>query len=236
LAVAENQSADIILFMTQDAVLQGAESLARLLETFDDPEVGAAYGRQLPFPDATPFAAHARRFNYPPQSRISTMADVPRLGIKATFISNSFAAYRLAALHDVGSFPQACIVSEDTYVTAKMLKAGWALAYCAEAQVFHSHNYSLCQEFKRYFDIGVFHSREPWVQREFAVAEAEGRRFVISEMKYLLRNAPSLLLLAVIRTLAKYIGFRMGLYEDKLPVTLKSRLSMQPAFWRRERH
>ena len=41
--------------------------------------------------------------------------------MKTAFNSNSFAAYRRKALKDVGGFPINTILSEDMYVTAKML-------------------------------------------------------------------------------------------------------------------
>jgi len=45
--------ADWVVFMTQDAVLAEPEAIARLLQAFADPRVAAAYGRQLPHPEAT---------------------------------------------------------------------------------------------------------------------------------------------------------------------------------------
>lgn len=74
------------------------------------------------------------------------------------------------------------------YVAAKMLKCGWKVAYCANATVYHSHNYSLLDEFRRYFDIGVFNAREPWVLAEFGVAESEGVKFIRSEFLFLFRK------------------------------------------------
>ena len=171
-------------------------------------------------------------FNYPAESRIKTFADIPCLGIKSAFISNSFAAYRRSALEAVGGFPTNCIVSEDTFVAAKMILSGWQIVYCAEAQVYHSHNYNYYQEFQRYFDIGVFHAREPWVRKRLGGAEGEGRRFFFSEVKFLLRKAPYLVLSACLRSAIKYLGFRTGLLEKYLPFGLKRRLSMQKSFWR----
>ena len=79
------------------------------------------------------------------------------------FISNSFAAYRVSVLKEVGGFPDDVIFGEDMFVATKMLKAGYKIAYAAGACVYHSHDYSLWQEMKRYFDMGVFHAREPWI-------------------------------------------------------------------------
>lgn len=232
LAVELCPDADILIFMTQDALLATPDSLVNLAASFSDPKIGAAFGRQLPQTVAGPIETHARIFNYPPISRVKSLADIPILGIKTAFISNSFAAYRRSALEAVGGFPSHCIVSEDTFVAAKMLLAGWQISYCAEAQVHHSHRYNYFQEFQRYFDIGVFHACEPWVRKRLGGAEGEGRRFFISEMKFLLNRAPHLLLSACLRTVIKYLGFRIGLAERYLPIGLKRRLSMQKSFWR----
>src|SRR5690606_13787757 len=62
--------AEIIVFLTQDALLADPDAIERLLEPFADDRVGAAYGRQLPHRDATPIGAHARLFNYPPVSQV----------------------------------------------------------------------------------------------------------------------------------------------------------------------
>src|SRR5665811_1743116 len=40
--------AEILVHLTQDAILQGPAELANLLAAFDDGSVAAAYGRQLP--------------------------------------------------------------------------------------------------------------------------------------------------------------------------------------------
>lgn len=222
---------DIVIFLTQDALIADQNALMQLVAAFDDPNVGAAFGRQLPYPDASPTAAHARYFNYPSESRVVDESDIPRLGIKTAFLSNSFAAYRRDALIRAGGFPEGSILSEDMIAGARLLKAGWRLAYCAEACVFHSHNYSLIEEFQRYFDIGVLHHREAWLLAWLGRAEGEGGRFVRSEVGYLLRQAPWRLPEAALRTLLKYTGYRLGKSEARLPIGVKRRLSMHKHFW-----
>ena len=138
---AEN-FADILVFMTQDAILASPDSLEKLLVPFSDPEVAAVCGRQLPHHNATPLAAHTRYFNYPSESRVRTMADISALGIKTAFMSNSFAAYRLSVFDKLGGFPDNTILAEDMYLTAKMILSGYKVAYCAEAKVFHSQLYT----------------------------------------------------------------------------------------------
>ncbi len=226
--------ADIVLFLTQDALLANPDAIEKLLATFADDSVGAAYGRQLPHRNAGPIGAHARLFNYPAQSQLRGLADSARFGIKTVFISNSFAAYRRSALMSVGGFPLNTIMNEDTFVAGKLLINGWKLAYSGDAAVFHSHDYGFADEFRRYFDIGVFHTHTPWLQQTFGGAAGEGLRFVISELRYLRKNAPWLIPSALLRTGLKWLGFKMGgALHRKMPSRFNRFLSLHKAYWLR---
>jgi len=156
---------DIIVFLTQDALPADEYAIENLIKPFcnDNQNIGATYGRQLPRQGSNPIEAYARLFNYPPASLIKTIADIPNLGIKTTFMSNAFAAYQRAALQSIGGFPVNTILGEETYVASKLLLSNWKIAYCADAKVYHSHNYSHIEEFQRYFDTGVVHLREPLI-------------------------------------------------------------------------
>lgn len=232
LGVASLPDADILIFLTQDAVLADEHALEKLVDPFADRRVGAAYGRQLPHRDARPIGAHARLFNYAAQSSLRSLEDRTRFGLKTAFVSNSFAAYRRTALNAVGGFPHNTIMNEDTYAVGKMLLAGWQIAYCADARVFHSHDYGYAEEFRRYFDIGVFHAREPWLRQTFGQAEGEGQRYVLSELAYLWRHASLLLPSAVLRTALKWAGYKLGCAEKRIPPRLKPYLSLHHRFWR----
>lgn len=223
--------ADIYVFLTQDAILADDRSIENLLAAFDDAGIGCAYGRQLPHRNAGVFGTIARKFNYPPQSHVYRFDDRKRYGIKTAFISNSFAAYRKKAMEQVHGFPIDTILSEDMYVAAKMLLKGWSVAYAAEALVYHSHDYSIIQEFKRYFDIGVFHARESWIQHAFGKAEGEGKRFVLAELRYVIKHCPYRLPEMVLRDGMKFFGYRLGYNEKFLKRTWKIKLSMLPRFW-----
>lgn len=202
--------AQIVVYLTQDAILASENALAILLRAFDDPRVGAAYGRQLPRPGANPIEAHARLFNYPPISSIQSLEDKATMRFKTIFFSNSFGAYRKSALEQAGGFPKESNFGEDTVVAARLLQSGWRIAYVAEAQTYHSHAYSFSEEFRRYYKIGKLHGSEPWLVREFGNASGEGRRFVLSEIGYLLPRAPRLIPEAILRSGLKYLGYQRG--------------------------
>ncbi len=230
-AIDESEGYELVVFLTQDAILSSADSLSNIIHYFKDKNVAAVCGRQLPRKMAKPIEVHARIFNYGDQSFVRSMDDVKIYGLKTVFISNSFAAYRISALKEVGGFPDNVIFGEDMYMAAKLLKAGYKIAYAADACVYHSHDYTLLQEFRRYFDMGVFHARELWIRQEFGGAEGEGLKFVTSELRYLLKHAFWRIPEALLRKGFGYAGFRLGLIEGHLPLWLKRRLAMNKSFF-----
>lgn len=225
--------ANILIYLTQDAVPDGADAFVSLVRAFSDPEIGAAYGRQLPRQSASPIEAHSRLFSYPDASQVRSWESRKAMGFKSIFFSNAFGAYRREALMSVGGFSPDVIFGEDTLVVARMHRAGWKTAYVADAMVRHSHGYTITEEFRRYFDIGVLHAREGWLNEQFGSASGEGRRFVVSELKYLLKHgahhAPS----AMARTLAKYAGYKIGRRESRIAPSLKVHLGLNRQFWSR---
>jgi rhamnosyltransferase len=223
---------EVLVYLTQDAVLADPDAIAALLRVFTDPSIGAAYGRQLPRRSAGAIEAHARLFNYPPGSSVRSLASREQMGFKSIFISNSFAAYRRDALMSVDGFPRNVIFGEDTITAAKMLLSGWRIAYAGEAKVYHSHDYTRSQDFKRYFDIGVLHARERWLLREFGGTGGEGSRFLRSELRYLWQNDKGCIPSALIRTVLKLVGYRLGRNENKLSLGWKRKLSMHHGFWK----
>ena len=202
---------DVIIFLTQDVLIKDDESLARLVKIFgEDKSVGLSYGRQLPHANATDEAKILRAFNYPPESQLRSFDDRKIFGIKTAFASNSFAAYRVDALQSVGGFPSHVPLSEDMYVAAKMLLRGLKIYYAAEAQVYHSHNYTAAQEFRRYVQIGKFHAQEPWIRETFGSAEGAGKKFVIMKLAALAKKNPLDCAGAIFRDAAKFFGYRIG--------------------------
>ena len=219
---------DILVYLTQDSLPVGETTVTTLVERLvADERIGAAFGRQIPHRNATPFAKHLREFNYPPQSHQRSFQDRSRYGIKTLFCSNSFAAYKRKALEAVGWFKDGLLMGEDMHACAKLLKQGFHVAYVPEAVVIHSHNYSVRQEFKRYFDLGAFFGKEPWILQEYGTAEGEGLRFISSEVSFLMqRRLPHYIPLSLLRIVAKGAGYRLGHLSPYLPGKLVRWASM----------
>lgn len=229
--VSENPGYDFYIFLTQDAYLEEADAIESLIMPFADVEVGAVCGRQLPHLDASLLAQHARLFNYPDTSQTKSFLDAPVLGLKTAFMSNSFAAYRGSALQEVGGFPEHVIFAEDMYVAAKMLLGGWKVAYAGDAICRHSHNYTLLEEFRRYFDMGVFHARERWIREGFGSAGGEGVRYVKSELQFLGLARLYLWPAAILRNVCKLLAYKLGQNEQRIPIGLKKKIGMYKGYW-----
>ncbi len=224
---------EILVFMTQDAVPAADNALEGLVRPFaQDEKIAAAYGRQLPNSDATPFSAHLRLFNYPAQSQVRCWADRSRCGFKTIFISNSFAAYRRDVLAAHGFFPQKVLFGEDTLTVAKLLENGYCVAYVGDAAVYHSHNYSILQDIKRYFDIGVFHVDQKDQLMKFGGPGGAGMQFVRSEIAMLWADKKYYLIPeSCLRNLGKFTAYQLGKRYKRLPRCCARRMSMHPSWW-----
>jgi len=231
--MAEN---DIVVYLTQDVLPRNRSLLEHLVAPLAaSPAVGVTYGRQLPSFDASEIAAHLRLFNYPETSATRSFSDRNSLGLKTVFASNSCAAYRKSALGDIGYFPGGLIFGEDSWAAGRLLEAGFELAYVAEAEVYHSHNYSWTEDFSRYFDIGVFHQDQRWLIETFGGAERRGLAYIRSGITYLCnRRKYSMLGDFMVRVGVKFIGYRLGRLHKIIPRSLASRLSMNSNWWHKD--
>ena len=231
---AQQASGDIVVFLTQDALPVDNHAIERIVKVFEDDAIGAAYGRQIAYEQTSLFGKHLRRFNYPETSHLRTIADSQQYGMKTVFLSDSFAAYRVEALRKIDWIKDGLISSEDSYAGAKMLLANYTLAYVADAQVYHSHSYTIMEEFRRYFDIGVFYNRQKWIQERFGKAEGEGKRYIISEFKYLLKNRAYLKIPEFfIRNAMKYAGYKLGQQHKKFSPSMIQKMTMHPLWWKK---
>lgn len=213
---ALRQSAgDYVLFFTQDAIPTDRTCIEKLLSAFSSPDIAAVFGRQIARPDAPEYEKLTRQFNYPDQARIWREVDIPRYGVKSYFFSNACSAYRRDAYLSVGGFDTPILSNEDMMMAAKLLHAGYALAYTPDAAVYHSHCYTLSEEMRRNTRIGkvMGQYRDRLSQ---ANADAEGwrlLRFVGGELAR--RRQYGELFVFYTHAAARFAGNRIGKIIDK---------------------
>jgi len=133
-------SHDLVVFWNSDCVALSPHTLSRLVAAFDDVQVQAAFGRQLPRPEAHGWV------------RRDYAASFPATGAAPSWLPLSLvlAAMR-RSIWTQRSFYRAAWGSEDVEWGHWARGAGHQVRYIADAIVMHSHNYTLRQLYGRQF-------------------------------------------------------------------------------------
>lgn len=131
---------DIVVFQNSDVIPVGNDMLQHLLAAFDDPETYAAFGRQLPRPEALPWVRHDYARSFPDAG-----ASPPWMPL-----SLALAAMRKSAWAKKPFYTTAW-ASEDTEWGHWARRQGMKIKYVPQAAAVHSHNYTLPQLYGRRF-------------------------------------------------------------------------------------
>ncbi len=223
--------APVFVMMTQDAMPADEFLLERLVANLSE-DVAVSYARQLPDADCSVLEQFSRLFNYPAKSCVKSGKDLERLGIKTYFCSNVCAAYRRDIYEELGGFVKHTIFNEDMIYAAGAVKAGYSIAYEAQAQVVHSHNYNCRQQFHRNFDMGVSQAQHPEIFRNIK-SETEGKRMVKAAAAYLKEKHMSRKIpYFYLQCFCKYMGYLLGKHYRKLPGRLVLACTASPDYWK----
>ena len=229
---AELSDAEIMVFMTQDAVPADRNLIENLVKALEKEKmIAAAYARQLPNEMCSFAERYTRSFNYPEKSYVRTQRDLSLYGIKTFFCSNVCAAYKKEIYQELGGFVRKTIFNEDMIYAGKLIQMGYGIAYAADAKVIHSHNYSCMQQFRRNFDLGVSQAEHPEI---FAgvPSEGEGIILVMKTINYLIQKRKIWLIPGVIlQSGCKYAGYLSGKNYRKLPRKMILWCTMNREYW-----
>lgn len=217
----------ILIFLSQDAIPASEVWLKTMIANFDDPGVGAVYGRQLPKPGSTTERRDTFDAVYGDQKVVKDPAHRNGLGYRFFHFSSVNSAIR-RCLWEATPFPEDLKTFEDLGIAKRILDAGWKIVYEPEAAVFHSHHYTAVQLFKRYFDIG-------YTLKRLEIWDAPGTRSsMLRDLRKLLRKqlprsegsgTPPRFYAAVGQNFAKCAGLLLGINQRFLPAALKRHLS-----------
>ena len=137
----EKISSDIVIMLNSDSVLLSKDSLNNLIAPFNDPNVVATVGRQIPRHDAEDWVRRDYDVAFPEQGPIPD------------FIGLSFplSAFRLDAWKKEKFYTKSW-GSEDTEWGKRIVRNGLGtIEYVPTAITMHSHNYNFSQLFARRF-------------------------------------------------------------------------------------
>lgn len=231
---AASSQADILLFMTHDAVPADEQLIEHLISYLNKEKTAVVYARQLPFKQSSELERYTRQFNYGDKSRVKSKRDIKELGIKTYFCSNVCAAYKRDVFVERNGFINGAIFNEDMIYCAGVIQAGYYVAYAADAKVYHSHNYTPLEQLKRNFDLGVSQAQHPEIFEGIS-SESEGIRLMKDTARHFAKQGDfGTLLDMVIQSAFKFIGFRLGRHYKKLSKKTILCLTSNRTYWNKE--
>ena len=230
---AARSTGDIFVCMTQDALPADNRLLEELTTALSaEEDIAVSYARQLPEKDSGEIEKYTRQFNYPEESCVKGKEQLPEMGIKTYFCSNVCAAYKKEVFRKLGGFERHVNFNEDMLFAAKAVQAGWKIAYCAGAKVYHCHNYTCAEQFHRNFDNGVSQAQHPEVFKGLP-SESEGVKLVKQTAAHLCSiHKPWLVPRLFAESAAKYAGFFLGRRYKSLPAGVVRACAMNKDYWK----
>lgn len=205
---AKESKADIIVFITQDIVIKDKLWLYFLTKDIQEGSCEATYSRQIAKDNG--IEKYTRERNYPEQSRIFTKKDVENLGIKAFFSSDASSAIKREIFDKLNYYDGKNLpTSEDMYITYKLIMNGYRVKYCADSVIYHSHDYGIKENYKKYYDIGKFFKQNSYLN-QYQVTKAGG-----GMAKYILKRAIQdknwkVLIEFIPNMVSRFIGMKAG--------------------------
>lgn len=221
---------EILVMITPDAYAEDIDLIDTLTAPIRSGKASIAYARQLPHRGAGIFESFSRTFNYPEQSQLRSIQDVAKYGVYTFFCSNSCCAWKNSALDEIGGFSHV-LLGEDTVACARLLRKGHKIAYVSEAQIHHSHSYTLWQEFQRHYDTGLARKSYASLFSEAGKDSKRGKAYTKSLFSLLLKEHPTLIPYALLQTGAKWIGYQSGKLTSRFPAKFKRTFSSQDFYW-----
>lgn len=205
---AFESKADIVVFVTQDVIIEREDWLYNLTKDIENGTVDASYSRQLC--DNNTIEKYTRESNYPDESKIVSKDDIEKLGLKTFFFSDASSAIKRETFVKLNGYDQKrLVISEDMYIAYKLIINGYKIKYCADSVVTHSHVFTLKQYYDRYKDTGKFFKENSYLN-EYKVNKAGGSLAVYILKRALQDRNWKVLLKYIPNMSARFIGMQVG--------------------------
>lgn len=205
---AMKSKSDIIVFISQDIVIENTDYLYNLVNSIINGEADACYSRQLTKFDN--IEKYTRESNYPDKSIIKTKDDIEKLGLKTFFFSDASSAVNAKVFKKLNGYDGKNLpINEDMYFAYKLIMNGYKIKYCADSVCYHSHNFKLKELYDRYKLTGRFFKENSYIDN-FGTNKSGGglakyilkRAIKDKNIKVLIRFVPDMT--------ARYIGMKVG--------------------------
>lgn len=201
--------ADIIVFITQDIIIEDDMWLYYLVKDIENGKCDATYSRQICDNNDT-IEKYTRELNYPDKSYYKTKKDIQDMQIKTFFFSDTASAIRRDIFIKLNGYDRKKLpTNEDMYLAYKLIMNDYIIKYCADSKVIHSHDFSFKEQYRRYYDTGKFFKENEYLN-EYKVNDSG-----IGMARYILKRALQdknikVLIKFIPNMIARIIGMKMG--------------------------
>lgn len=223
---AELAQHEAVVYLSQDAIPLNERWLRTLTQWFNDPRVGAVFGRQIAPDGVGALRRYAMEWTYGPEREVRDLATTPRLTMGSYRFSNANSALRTALVRQY-RFDETSPMCEDQAMCRTLLHAGHKVVYEPDAAVYHAHERSIWGEFVWAVDNGIALRRngilgDPQLGSELRY----GLQRMADEMAFFLkRGRIDLAAKGFLINVAKWAGVQLGKRETRLPTALLRRIS-----------
>ena len=205
-----NTKGDFILFMTDDAVMGDEKVVSELFDSFNEDNVAVSYARQFANTESKFTEKLVREFNYPKYDIIKSKKTEKELGIKNYFVSNVCAMYDKEIFLNHNGFRENILLNEDMIYSYKVINNGYSVYYKSTAIVYHSHDFSYIEQFKRNYLIGHSQKDETRVFKNVK-SEKEGFKLVKFVSVECIKKFKIISLIAFyFNCIFRYMGYLLG--------------------------
>lgn len=205
---AMESEGDVIVFITQDIIISDSLWLYNLTKDIFNEKCEASFSRQIC--ENNSIEKYIREKNYPNISRIVDKSHIGKLGLITFFFSDASSAIRSDIFRNLNGYDgKDLVISEDMYIAYKIIMKGYKIKYCSDSVVIHSHDFSLKELYKRYFDTGKFFAENSYLNN-YKVNQSG-----INLSKYVFRRALQEKNLKAIAKMpvnfaTRFVGMKMG--------------------------
>ncbi len=161
---AYKSSADILVFITQDVIIEDKNWLYNLTKDIEEGKCDAAYSNQICTNNS--IEKYTRELNYPSESKYVSKKDIEKMQLKTFFFSDASSAIRRDTFVKLKGYDNKNLpISEDMYIAYKLIMNGYTIKYCADSKVIHSHDFTPKQLFDRYYLTGKFFKQNSYLNQ-----------------------------------------------------------------------
>ncbi len=170
---AFESDADIVVFISQDIVIEDNMWLKNLIFPIETKEASASYSRQIT--KYNNIEKYTRIKNYPNESSLKSKGDIPYLGLNTFFFSDASSAVDLSIFKQLNGYDNKNLpINEDMYFAYKLIMNNYKIKYCANSIVYHSHKFTLKELYNRYKLTGKFMKENSYLD-EFGTTSSGGK-------------------------------------------------------------